>query len=340
MDNLEKAQAQLLSIKKEYDVVSIDDIDNIVADYQLTESELDDFILWINKNDLAIDTYDVDIKVEDSYENAYYQEIGQYPLLDSQQEAELARRVRNGDMIARDTLIKSNLRLVVAIAQKYKGGTTTVNDLIQEGNMGLVKAVERYDPDKGIRFAVYATYWIRQAMSRAIIENRTIHLPVNVSELIHQLDRIEKNMEQELGREVTDEELAQRAGLSSSYVEQLKSYDTTMISIDKSIGDDNETSIAEIIPGGVSASREVDRQLLREQLTIALRSLNDRNLEIITLRYGLDGQEPMTLQQIGERYGLTKERVRQIINESLATIKEVGTSLIDFVESVDDQQAN
>ena len=329
MNKLTAAKQALLLLKKSKGTIEDTDIDLTIETYKLTDEQISDFIVWINQNDLTIEL--VDESIPETIDNAYYVDISKYPLLTREQEVALAEKIKNGDKIARETLIKSNLRLVVAIARKYQGSQLTINDLIQEGNIGLLKAVNRFDANKGVRFANYAQYWIRQAISRAITQNHVIYLPANLGETLQKLKRVQKKLEQELEEKPTSEMIAKEMEISVEEVEELLNYSFDAISMDKPLDDDGEISLYDIIADETDFMEEIDTKILQDYLRESLQQIPERDAQIIRMRFGLDDNVPLTLQQIAEHFSLTKEGVRQIINSNLLKLKN-SQNLADFME--------
>ena len=329
MNKLTAAKQALLLLKKSKGTIEDTDIDLTIETYKLTDEQISDFIVWINQNDLTIEL--VDESIPETIDNAYYVDISKYPLLTREQEVALAEKIKNGDKIARETLIKSNLRLVVAIARKYQGSQLTINDLIQEGNIGLLKAVNRFDANKGVRFANYAQYWIRQAISRAITQNHVIYLPANLGETLQKLKRVQKKLEQELEEKPTSEMIAKEMEISVEEVEELLNYSFDAISMDKPLDDDGEISLYDIIADETDFMEEIDTKILQDYLRESLQQIPERDAQIIRMRFGLDDNVSLTLQQIAEHFSLTKEGVRQIINSNLLKLKN-SQNLADFME--------
>lgn len=251
--------------------------------------------------------------------------VGGRKLLDAREEVELARRVGEGDMRARRRLIESNLRLVVSVAKKYRGRGVAFEDLIQEGNAGLIRAVERFDPDRGFRFSTYATWWIRQGITRAVADqSRTVRLPVHVTDAVFRLRREENALSLELGREATEEELAERLGSEVSEVRRLRSVGRSISSIHSKVGtaDERDTEMGDLIPDHRSEEEyaKVEAGLWQSALREAIESLPEREAKVVRLRHGLGG-EPKTLREISESMNLSQERVRQVEIKALRTIR-------------------
>jgi len=256
----------------------------------------------------------------------YVREVGQTKLLTPKEERELARRIKKGDAQAREQMIKANLRLVVKIARDYEGLGVPLLDLISEGNIGLMKGVDRFDPDKGAKFSTYGAFWIKQAIRRALDNQaKTIRLPSHVVERLGVLQRAATKLTEELGREPSDEELAAETGLSERKVKQYRRASISPTSLDAPIGDESDSNqIADVVADEKATlpsdelSASTDLNLMNEMLD----SLNEREVTILRRRYGLDGEQEKTLEQIGLEYGLTRERIRQIENAALKKLRK------------------
>jgi len=254
----------------------------------------------------------------------YLREIMETPLLTPQEEIELAARIKRGDGEARALMIKANLRLVVKIAHDYANFGLPLLDLISEGNIGLVKAVERFDPAKGGKLSTYGAWWIKQSIKRAMAnQNKTIRLPVHLVDKIAKVRRVAMKMSEELGREPTDEEVAEEIGISSAKVSQLKSVSIRPASLDAPISDDDSTEFGEIV-GDEDAQTPFELlrdKNLRDQVGELLEVLDDRERKIIFQRFGLDGGNPKTLEVVGKQFGVTRERIRQLQNVALDKLR-------------------
>ncbi len=265
---------------------------------------------------------------ENDAENAirqYLAEIGRYPLLKAEQEMHLAKRVIDGDMDAQQRLVEANLRLVVSIAKRYNNHGVSLLDLIQEGNLGLIRAAQKFDPVRGFRFSTYATWWIRQAISRAVAEHtRTIHIPVHVVELIYKMKRVTRQLYQDLGRDPFPEEIAQAINLSKERVVELQSMAESPISLDAPLIDDEQYHLADILedPQAAAPVDVVTHQVLRDQISRALETLSQRERQVIELRYGLHDGYCHTLEELSSYFKLTRERIRQIEVKALRTLRQ------------------
>jgi RNA polymerase primary sigma factor len=274
------------------------DDDTVVIDGDLTHATTDALQLFLN-------------------------EAGRYKLLSADEEVELAKRIERGDKEAKDLMINSNLRLVVSIAKRYQGHGLSLLDLIQEGIIGLIRAVEKFDYRKGFKFSTYATWWIRQAVQRGVAnKSRTIRIPVHIVEREQKLARAERELVVKLGRQPTDQELAKAAKLPLKQVREVRQAARAVTSLDKPIGDDDSGTYGDLFAAEqVETDEEVEISLREETLRKALAELPERERRVLQLRYGLDGdQEPMSLEAIGRELGITRERVRQIEANALETL--------------------
>ena len=254
----------------------------------------------------------------------YLREIGRVPLLDAEEEAELAKRYEKADKRAKDKLTESNLRLVVSIAKKYIGRGLSLLDLIQEGNQGLIRAVEKYDWRKGFKFSTYATWWIRQAITRAIADQaRTIRIPVHMVETINKLYRTSRRLMQELGREPTAEEIGEELELEPDRVREIFKIAQEVTSLETPVGEDEESILGDFIPdeSQLSPVDQASKQLLKNHLDEVLGTLSEREARVLKLRFGLEGNKQMTLEEVGKVFGVTRERIRQIEAKALRKLK-------------------
>jgi RNA polymerase primary sigma factor len=245
-------------------------------------------------------------------------------LLDAGEEKTLARRVRGGDMKARQKLIESNLRLVISIAKKYRGRGVPFEDLIQEGNAGLIRAVEKFDPEMGNRFSTYATWWIRQAVTRAVADHaRTVRLPAHVVDALYRLRRAENALSIELGRDATEEELVERLGVKPEEARRLREVSQPISSINAKINAEEGSEFGELLPDERSGDDYARVEVGQWELALveAVRSLPEREARIIEMRHGLDGSETLTLREVSEELGISQERARQVEIKALRTIR-------------------
>ncbi|MFZ3010027.1 MAG: RNA polymerase sigma factor RpoD [Candidatus Microsaccharimonas sp.] len=258
----------------------------------------------------------------------YLREIGKIPLLNAEEELALAQKVVSGDKRAKDKMAEANMRLVVSIAKRYSGRGLDFLDLIQEGNTGLLRAVEKFDPDKGFKFSTYATWWIRQAITRAIADQaRTIRIPVHMVETINKLLRTQRRMTQELNREPTIEELAKELEMEPDKVEYVMKIKQDITSLDAGVGrdgDDEDSVLRDFIEDEESATPEESAasQLLKEQVQAILSTLSDREQKIIKMRFGLENGKSHTLEEVGQEFAVTRERIRQIEAKALAKLRK------------------
>lgn len=267
----------------------------------------------------------------------YLKEIGRVPLLTADEEIALAHRIEEGDEAAKQRLAEANLRLVVSIARRYVGRGMLFLDLIQEGNMGLIKAVEKFDYRKGFRFSTYATWWIRQAITRSIADHaRTIRIPVHMVETINKLVRISRQLLQELGREPTPEEIAQAMDITIDKVREIMKISQEPVSLEMPIGEENDSRLGEFIEDQ-DAPEPADAaafELMREQLEDVLDTLTEREESVLRLRFGLDDGHTRTLEEVGKAFGVTRERIRQIEAKALRKLRHPSRSrrLKDFLD--------
>ncbi len=284
-----------------------------------------------------IETEEKEVSPDQDPVQLYLKEIGKIPLLTAEEEMELGRRIQQGDEEAKKRLAEANLRLVVSIAKRYANRGLPLLDLIQEGNIGLMKALERYDGSKGFRFSTYSTWWIRQAVVRAIADqSRPIRIPVHMVETINKLTRTRRAMTQELEREPTTEELAKRLGVTVEKVNEIRQYALETVSLETPVGDEDDTHLRDFIKDEQTAMPldETTLTLMREQLQEVLDTLSPREREILSLRHGLDDGKIRTLEEVGQMFHITRERVRQIEAKALRKLRRLGGSkrLQDYLD--------
>ena len=269
-----------------------------------------------------------DLSVDDPV-RMYLKEIGKVPLLSPEEEKLYAVRMKNGDENAKNKIVEANLRLVVSIAKKHVGKGMAFLDLIQEGNLGLMKAVDKFDPEKGYKFSTYATWWIRQAITRAIADQaRTVRIPVHMVETIHKVSRVSRQLLQELGREPTPEEIAEKIDMTPEKVRDTMKYALEPVSLETPIGEEEDSHLGDFIPDEDSPApaEAASYTLLREQLNEVLKTLTPREEEVLRLRFGLDDGRARTLEEVGERFKITRERIRQIEAKALRKLRHPSRS--------------
>ena len=314
-DKFEAMNIQLAGAELELDLVDDLDLgDDLGDDLSLELSEED----LVDPVDLAAE-YNLDDPVR-----MYLKEIGQIPLLSADEEVDLAKRVSEGDQAAKDKLTEANLRLVVSIAKKYSGRGLHILDLIQEGNTGLIRAVDKFDWTKGNKFSTYATWWIRQAITRAIADQaRTIRVPVHMVEVINKATRCNRKLVQELGREPTVEEIAAELGLPEEKIIEANRTAADTLSLDTPVGDEEDTSIGSFVedertPGPADATSNA---MLAEALRDILSTLTDREADVLRMRFGMEDGRAHTLEEVGQSFGVTRERIRQIENKAIRKLR-------------------
>ena len=271
---------------------------------------------------------ELDLTVEPSLDSLrlYLRAIGQVDLLTAQQEVELAKRIERGDMLAKRQMVEANLRLVVSIAKGYLGRGLSFLDLIQEGSLGLIRAVEKFDYRRGYKFSTYATWWIRQAVTRAIADKaRTIRIPVHMVEKLNRVAHVERQLVQKLGREPEPAEIAEELRWPVSDVRDILRVAQLPVSLEKPVGDEDESELGDFVADDavLEPFEEASEHLQKEGVKRALEALPERERQVIELRYGLSGAEPLTLEEVGKTFGVTRERIRQIENNTLKKLKRL-----------------
>lgn len=324
IEHLEKSGIDVLRITN-------DDDDDVIDDEEIMLSEEDE-----------VDMENIDLSVPDGISiedpvRMYLKEIGKVPLLSADEEVELAKRMAEGDEEAKKRLAEANLRLVVSIAKRYVGRGMLFLDLIQEGNLGLIKAVEKFDYRKGYKFSTYATWWIRQAITRAIADQaRTIRIPVHMVETINKLIRVSRQLLQELGREPSPEEIAEEMGMPVERVREILKISQEPVSLETPIGEEEDSHLGDFIkddnvpvPADAAAFT-----LLKEQLEEVLGTLTEREQKVLTLRFGLEDGRARTLEEVGKEFNVTRERIRQIEAKALRKLRHPSRSrkLKDYLE--------
>lgn len=308
------------------------DDDSILSNKEILEGEEPDLLDLedeeeLSDEDLEITAENVDAFADDSV-RLYLREIGKIPLLTIDEENELAKRVVEGDKKAKDKMVEANMRLVVSIAKRYSGRGLDLLDLIQEGNTGLLRAVEKFDPDKGFKFSTYATWWIRQAITRAIADQaRTIRIPVHMVETINKVLRTTRKLTTELNREPTNEEIAKELDMEPEKIDYVMRIKQDIASLDASVGrdgDDEDSVLGDFVEDEERASPEdaAVTQILKEQLAEILSTLSEREQKIIRMRFGIGGERPHTLEEVGAEFAVTRERIRQIEAKALSKLRK------------------
>ncbi len=293
------------------------------------EPEYDDLVSEddLTDEDLEITAENVDQFSDDSV-RLYLREIGKIPLLSNEEEVDLAYRIVKGEKKAKDKMVEANMRLVVSIAKRYSGRGLDFLDLIQEGNTGLLRAVEKFDPDKGFKFSTYATWWIRQAITRAIADQaRTIRIPVHMVETINKVLRATRKLTNELNREPTVEEIAKEMGMEPEKIDYVMKIKQDIASLDATVGrdgDDEDSVLGDFIEdeGRVSPEDAAAAQMLKEQIAEILSSLSEREQKVVKLRFGIGGGRPHTLEEVGAEFSVTRERIRQIEAKALSKLRK------------------
>ena len=313
-----------------YDVLEKENIEIV----ENLEKELEE--IEVSKEELEDLTVPEGVNIDD-HVKMYLKEIGKVNLLDAEQETELAKRMADGDEEAKKKLAEANLRLVVSIAKRYVGRGMLFLDLIQEGNLGLIKAVDKFDYTKGYKFSTYATWWIRQAITRAIADQaRTIRIPVHMVETINKLVRVSRQLVQELGREPTPEELSKELNMSLEKVREITKISQDPVSLETPIGEEEDSHLGDFIPDddAPAPSEAASFVLLKEQLVEVLKTLTPREEKVLKLRFGLDDGRQRTLEEVGKEFNVTRERIRQIEAKALRKLRHPSRSkkLKDYLD--------
>lgn len=353
-------KALIKEYKPKKEITNDDLVDKIVKPFELKDDEINDLMQKVEDQGISIVDEDGNpsaatlkkekvsakelkdmsapsgIKINDPV-RMYLKEIGRVSLLNAEQEVELALKIEQGDQEAKQRLAEANLRLVVSIAKRYVGRGMQFLDLIQEGNMGLMKAVEKFDHRKGFKFSTYATWWIRQAITRAIADQaRTIRIPVHMVETINKLIRIQRQLLQDLGREPTPEEIGAEMDMNTDKVREILKIAQEPVSLETPIGEEDDSHLGDFIEDQDATSPEdhASYELLKEQLESVLDTLTDREENVLRLRFGLDDGRTRTLEEVGKVFGVTRERIRQIEAKALRKLRHPSRSkqLKDFLE--------
>ncbi len=361
----EKIKTLLAMAKKKKNVLEYQEISDHFADLHLEEEQMDEILDALEKSGIdvlritdddddipdeelllsdedEVDMENLDLSIPDGISiedpvRMYLKEIGKVPLLSAEEEIELAKKMENGDQEAKKRLAEANLRLVVSIAKRYVGRGMLFLDLIQEGNLGLIKAVEKFDYRKGYKFSTYATWWIRQAITRAIADQaRTIRIPVHMVETINKLIRVSRQLLQELGREPTPEEISEEMGMPVDRVREILKISQEPVSLETPIGEEEDSHLGDFIQDdNVPVPAEAASfTLLREQLVEVLGTLTEREQKVLRLRFGLDDGRARTLEEVGKEFNVTRERIRQIEAKALRKLRHPSRSrkLKDYLD--------
>lgn len=362
--NLEQVKEQLLELGKKRGSLTLEKIAERIGSFELDSDQMDEFYEFLGENGIEVLTdgdedededdpnvkelqkeeeFDLNdlsvppgVKINDPV-RMYLKEIGRVNLLSAKEEIALAMRIEEGDEEAKRRLAEANLRLVVSIAKRYVGRGMLFLDLIQEGNMGLIKAVEKFDYRKGYKFSTYATWWIRQAITRAIADQaRTIRIPVHMVETINKLIRVQRQLLQDLGREPSPEEIAEDMDLTPEKVREILKIAQEPVSLETPIGEEDDSHLGDFIEDqdATSPSEHAAYEMLKEQLEDVLDTLTDREENVLRLRFGLDDGRTRTLEEVGKVFGVTRERIRQIEAKALRKLRHPSRSkrLKDFLE--------
>ena len=344
---------ELIKIGKQKGFITYEELADKLKGLELDADSLDELYNAFSENNIKIISENPSDDEEDSDTSneglskdltindpvrMYLKEIGQIKLLTTEEETELADRVAEGDETAKAVLAEANLRLVVSIAKRYVGRGMLFLDLIQEGNIGLMKAVEKFDVTKGYKFSTYATWWIRQAITRAIADQaRTIRVPVHMVETINKLARIERQLTLELNREPTEEELSEKMGTTVEKIRDIYKISQEPVSLETPIGEEEDSHLGDFIPDETNMSPEdfAVNELLKDEISEVLLTLTEREEKVIRLRFGLEDGRPRTLEEVGQLFGVTRERIRQIEAKALRKLRHPSRSrkLKDYLDN-------
>ena len=334
---------RLVELGFERGYVTYDEVSSVLDEVELTKEQVEDFYTYLFEHGVGLadsegnvigtpaaetKTPEIDLTVEPSLDalRLYLREIGRVPLLTAEQEISLAKRIERGDLIAKRQMTEANLRLVVSIAKGYLGRGLTFLDLIQEGSLGLIRAVEKFDYRKGFKFSTYATWWIRQAVTRAIADKaRTIRIPVHMVEKLNKVIHTERQLVQRLGREPRPDEIASELRMSVLEVREIQRMAQLPISLERPVGEEDDSSFGDFVEDVTAESPYAlaTLNLRREDIDKVLGSLPERDRRVLELRYGLNGQQPCTLEEVGRQFGVTRERIRQIENNTLKKLESL-----------------
>ena len=354
-ESIEEIKNKLIKDGKKDGKLTYEEIGDAFDKYEIDSDDIDDLykvfekegIKLVDKKDSKDDEDEVDVTKEDlsvpkgvtvdDPVRMYLKEIGKISLLTAEEEVEIAKRMEAGDEFAKKELAEANLRLVVSIAKRYVGRGMSFLDLIQEGNLGLMKAVDKFDYTKGFKFSTYATWWIRQAITRAIADQaRTIRIPVHMVETINKLVRVQRQLVQDLGRDPLPEEIAQEMNLDVERVREIQKIAQEPVSLETPIGEEEDSHLGDFIPDDeiLSPQDAATFTLLKEQLNTVLETLTEREKKVLTLRFGLDDGRARTLEEVGKEFDVTRERIRQIEAKALRKLRHPSRSkkLKDYLE--------
>jgi len=368
---------EILRLDKQNEILTHEELATALDKFDTTDEDVDEFFEWLYENNILENTEDFDnedddlissddkddeeipeiddssIKMKDANFGStntytkindpikmYLKEIGSVKLLTAEQELAIAKRIEENDPTAKDELISANLRLVVSIAKKYVGRGMLFLDLIQEGNLGLMKAVDKFDYRKGFKFSTYATWWIKQAITRAIADqSRTIRIPVHMVETINKLAKVQRQLVQELDRDPTAEEIAAKMeNMSAARVREIQKISLDPVSLEKPIGDEDDSHLGDFLEDSniMTPDQYSDNQLLKEEIEAVLSQLTEREKEVIILRFGLVDGKTHTLEEVGKQFKVTRERIRQIEAKALRKLRHPSKSknLKDFADKI------